>query len=283
MPEVPSKPALFVDARNALYRVIYAVRRDTRHQIKYHYFVSFLRQIVSWINRFHPDSVHIFWDAPRETVWRRDYLKTYKDRDSSQYVQDISADLAMLTAVAKDFFACMGVRQYSQKRMEADDLLYAATVEIHPKPTIIVSTDSDMTQIPFMFASASVFDPKECQIVPIPVHHPAQQKALMGDKADSIDGYFNIGPKKSAVLLEDMATMEQFLQERGRRTYHLNLLLTDLSLCPFLLKNRVYIRQKMAKPVIFDKAKVNDLVKEHKVMGFLSDWADLVPPFMRLS
>lgn len=276
-------PALLIDARNALYRAIYAVKADTRHAVKYHYFVIFLRQLASWINRYKPSSVHVFWDAPRQTVWRRKILPTYKDRSTSHYVEDIAADIAMTTEVAQAFLKHMNVRQYSKAAMEADDLIYAATSVLHPHPSVIISTDSDMIQIPFCYSSSRVYDPKEHEEVAVPTHHPAIIKALTGDKADSIDGYYGIGPKKSQLLVESPADLYQFIDTHGGGVYYRNLLLINLALCPRLLANIDFIHRTLAQPVAFSKDQVMDLIKHYKVNGLLTEFADLIPPFMNLT
>jgi len=276
-----TKPALFIDARNALYRAIYAVKADRRHTIKYHYFVIFLRQLTSWMNKYRPESVHIFWDAPRHTVWRRMVLETYKDRSTSTYVEDISEDLARTTQVAKAFFKVMGVRQYSRKQMEADDLIYAATLVRHPHQSVIISTDSDMVQIPFWFSSSKVYDPKKQEEMAVPVNNPIMQKALVGDKADSIDGYYGIGPVKSTAILEN-GGLQEFIETHGRRLFQRNMLLIDLSLCPRLLANRIYIQKVMSRKVNYVKGEVDRLINKYKVVGFQSEYTDLTIPFMNL-
>ncbi len=230
-----ASPALFVDARNALYRAIYASKMSARrsgHANRYHYFVVFLRQMASWINRYKPSSMHVFWDAPRKTVWRRKALETYKDRSKSTYVEDISEDLFKTTNIAKAMLKHMGVRQYERAEMEADDLIYAATAVYHPKESVIISTDSDLVQIPFSFKSSVVFDPHKSQVMDVPNYSPVQQKALAGDKSDSIDGYRGIGPVKSKALVSDPVALQEFLTDRGRNIFHRNLLLIDLALVP---------------------------------------------------
>jgi 5'-3' exonuclease len=276
------KPALFIDARNALYRAIYAVKADRRHNVKYHYFVVLLRQITTWMNKYRPGSVHVFWDAPRNTVWRKLVLEGYKNRTASTYVEDISEDLATTTRVAKEFFKVMGVRQYDRKQMEADDLIYAASVNMHPRPSVIVSTDSDMIQIPFWFASSTVYNPKKQEEVPVPECNPILQKALAGDKADSIDGYYGIGPVKSAALLESNHTLQEFLDAKGRRLFQRNMLLIDLSLCPRLLANRIYVQKVLSREVTYDKNAIDELIKKYKVIGFQTEYTDLTIPFMNL-
>jgi 5'-3' exonuclease len=275
-------PHLLIDARNALYRAIYAVKADRRHDVKYHYFTILMRQLNRWMNTFRPSAVHVFWDAPRSTVWRRQGLETYKDRSTSQYVEDISEDLKMTTEVAQEFFAAMNVRQYSRRCMEADDLIYAATTVLHPMPTVIVSSDSDMIQIPFTFASSKQYDPGKKEEVEVPDVNPVWQKALTGDKADSIDGYYGIGPKKSAALLEDHRELRQFLESKGSKIFYRNQLLIDLSLCPRLLHNKVYVQRRLSEPIKFCAKTINDLIMKHKVNGLLQEYNDLVPPFQRL-
>lgn len=276
-----SKPVLLVDARNALYRAIYAVKADRRYDVKYHYFVAFLRQITQWIQKFDPGSVHIFWDAPRETVWRRDTLPTYKKRPKTN-AADISEDLATTTNIAQEFFKYMNVRQFSRKRMEADDLIFAAVSMLHPDETVIISTDSDMLQIPYTYNSSLMYNPKKAKRISVPEVNPVLQKALVGDKADAIDGYFNIGPVKSSKLLVDHSTLQDFLQTEGEKLFYRNMLLIDLSLCPHLFINKMYIQRQLAKPVSFCKETINGLIMKYKVNGLLQEFANLVPPFQQL-
>jgi len=283
---------LLIDARNAVYRSIFAIKaRQNREKLRTgkaptqhdHYFTVFMRQLVKLIRQYNPDSLHIFWDAPRSTVWRRKILKTYKDRSGSSYTEDISEDLATLTNVSQEFFSVLGVRQYSRKTMEADDLIYAAISVLHPEKTIISSSDSDMIQIPFTYNSSTQYDPGKGKEVVVPIISPVWQKALVGDKADHIDGYYGIGPKKSAALLENRSEFQQYLKVKGARIFYRNLLLIDLSLCPKVLPNQVYVHKRLSESVNFCKDTINKLIMEHKVNGLFQEWHDLIPPFKSLS
>jgi len=276
------KPVLLIDTRNALYRAIFAVKADRRNTIKYHYFTILLRQITSWANMYNPESINIFWDAPRTSVWRRKILPTYKDRTNSTYVEDISEDLFKTTAIAKEFFKVMNVRQFEKKTMEADDLIYSAVTMLHPQKTIVVSTDSDMIQIPFNYDSCTVYNPTKKEETKIPNVNPVVKKAIIGDKSDAIVGYYGIGDKKSQKMLETPSKLQEFLQETGRDVYHRNLLLIDLSLNPKLLHNKLYVQRKMSKPVEFDKKIINELVHKYKVNGILQEYADVIAPFEKL-
>lgn len=279
-----SELALLVDARNAMYRAVYAGLSDRTDRPKYHFFVIFLRQIVSWMNIKRPSSVHVFWDAPRETVWRRKVLATYKDRSTSNYVEGLAEHMAKTTAVAQDILKFMGVRQYNRKAMEADDLIYAAVSLMHPKKTCIVSNDSDMSQIPFRFSSCGIFKPDGLsgEDVITPDVNPAHLKALVGDKADTIPGYNQIGPVKGTAMLQDHAALAEYLAIKGSATYRRNLALIDLAMCPWLLSNTFYVQKVLAEKVVWDKSEINKSIMHHKINGLQQEFSDLVLPFKSL-
>jgi DNA polymerase-1 len=270
---------MLIDARNALYRAIYAVKADKRYDIKYHYMTALLRQFNNWMNIYRPTSVNVFWDAPRNTVWRKSILNTYKDRTNSSYVDDISEDLRSTTIVAKELFSVLGVRQFERECMEADDMIYAAASILHPTNSIIISSDSDMAQIPFTFSSVKLYDPGKKQEVTVSQTNPVWQKALTGDKSDNIDGYRGIGPKKSKVLLESHKDLKEYLDENGATVFHRNLLLVDLSLCPKLILNKIYCHKRLARQVSFDEQSINHLIMKHKINGLLQEYHNLIIPF----
>lgn len=275
-------PALLIDIRNALYRSIYAVKANRHKKEKHHYFTVLLRQINTWINLYRPESIHIFWDAPRNTVWRRKILSSYKDRSFSQYVEDISEDLFKMTGICKAFFEHMNVRQYSKKCMEADDLIFSAVSVLHPKPTVIISSDSDMIQIPYMFNSCRLYDPGKNQEPKRPIVNPVFQKAIVGDKSDNIPGYYGIGPKKSLTMLEDVKILDKCFADNGKDTFIRNLLLIDLSLNPKLLANKVYSLKVSNSSVSFSDNEINSLIRKYKISGLMSNYAELVYPFKNL-
>lgn len=273
---------MLVDARNILYRAIYAVKADRRHDVKYHYVTALLRQLCNFMNIYRPITVSIFWDAPRKTVWRRSILDTYKDRIPNNYIGDISEELKSTTEIAKDLFTAINVRQLERCHMEADDLIYAMASIIHPAKSIIISSDSDMVQIPFTFNSVKLYDPGKKQEVTLPTVNPVWQKALVGDKSDCIIGYRGIGAKKSLALLESHENLKNYLDTNGTAIFNRNLLLIDLSLCPKLMHNKIYCHRKLASRTSFDEKLTKDLIIKYKINGLLQEYHDLILPFKGL-
>lgn len=153
------RPNLIVDIRNALYRASYAYLSQGYAKKDNHPFIVLMRQFNGWINAVNPKSIYVAWDAPRTTVWRRKVLSTYKERENNDYIKDMHETLNSLTDICQEFFEHMNIRQMSMKKMEADDLIYACVDTLHPESNVIVSTDSDMIQIPYKYSSCKVFDP----------------------------------------------------------------------------------------------------------------------------
>lgn len=276
-------PAMLIDAKNVLYKSIWAIKNDRRPGHKNHYFTAFLRQLTKWMNQVRPSSVHLFWDAPRSTVWRRKILPTYKDRQIKDGVEDITEDLSNLTKIVKDFAQYLGIRQYERDCMEADDLIYTCVSVLHPNNTVIISSDSDMTQIPFRFSSSSVINAsKSMDRIQTPTYNPVYVKSLVGDKSDCIDGYYGIGPAKSAALLEDIDKLKDYFKLKGSKIFNKNMLLIDLSMCPQLLANTLYVRRKLFEDVLFDRQKIIEMINHHKVFDLQTEIADLIIPFKKL-
>jgi 5'-3' exonuclease len=61
-------PILLIDGRNLLYRAIYA-NLANKSRGKHHFVVMmrFMRQLLE----LDPSAVMIFWDAPKNTLWRK--------------------------------------------------------------------------------------------------------------------------------------------------------------------------------------------------------------------
>jgi len=282
-------PILLVDARNCMYRAIYAGKQEEnrmaaagRARPHRHYFTIMLKLISGWITDYNPGQVQIFWDAPRQTVWRRKIYSGYKDRDNKRFIADISQDLYEVETIAREMFEVMNVYQFRRQKMEADDLIYAACKQQCHRPMVICSTDADMLQIPWSMSCVRVYHPEKRQEVTPPQHSPVQIKALMGDVSDRIAGYSGIGPKKAAKLLESPTVLHEFLQQQGRHVYIRNLLLVDLSLCPDLLANQLYVGKVLAKRPVFNRSRLLELANSHKVAGLQAEFNELVGPFQAL-
>lgn len=273
-------PILLIDGRNCAYRAIYA-NQTPYNGVRYHSLVVILRFMRTWLDKHQPSSIHIFWDAPRQTIWRCRLLETYKCRPVNAH-RDIKEELARTQDAAQIIFKDMNVRQYQCEAMEADDLIYAASRLLYPQDIIIISSDRDFLQIPYFMRNVKVYEPRQNRFLDTPKVNPIYQKALMGDKADCVDGYNLIGPVKSAALAESLDRVEEFLRNNGRAKFYRNLMLIDLALCPRLLANQAYVSKIMQTKLNYNRESILWAATEHKINGLLQEYERIILPFKRL-
>jgi 5'-3' exonuclease len=264
-----------------MYRAIFAGRKPQAKFQHQHSFTIMLRFMVNWLDRFRPESVNVFWDAKRSTLWRMKIFEGYKDKPEKHTI-DIKDELISTQLAAKAMFAQMGCRQFSKNNMEADDLIYAACKVLAPSPVIICSSDSDYNQIVFRMPHVRCFDPMKETFVQQVNYDPVIQKALCGDTSDRINGYEGIGPVKSTAMAKSSKDRAEFLSRVGIQLFVRNMLLIDLSLCPDLLKNQLYVQRILDTEPVFSKSELFDLARKYKVGGFVTEYSRLAARFKQL-
>ncbi len=266
---------LLIDGKNAVYRAVYASKKSRGSAFNY-----LIRQISSWIVKYRPSHVHVFWDAPRNDVWRRKVSSTYKNRDGNEYIENVKDDINKLIYDARSAFEHMNIRQYSKKYMEADDLIYATINILYPQKSIIVSTDSDMTQIIYRYHNVILYNSSTASEVERPEHDPVMMKVLKGDKADTIDGFRGIGEKKAAALLESKEVYRFSIDNQSE--FYRNMALVDLSVCPYLLKNKLYCMKILASSVDYHHPEIISLAKANNCYDFVGEYNQHAPYFRGL-
>jgi 5'-3' exonuclease len=238
--------------------------------------------MCGWIDRFKPESVNIFWDAKRSTLWRMKIFDGYKDKPD-KYTLDIKDELISTQLAAKAMFSYMGCRQFNKDHMEADDLIYATCKVLAPSPIVVCSSDSDYKQLAFRMSHVKCFDPMKETFMEETNYDPVIQKALCGDTSDRINGYDGIGPVKSTAMAKSSKDRAIFLARVGMSPFIRNMLLIDLSLCPELLKNQLYVQKILDTQPIFDKNKLFDLARKYKVSGFVTEYSRLAAKFRQFA
>ena len=298
-----SAPILLVDARNLMYRAIFANKKEQRHGARLHHFTVMIRFMWGWLDKFKPSAIGVFWDAPKNTLWRKKIFAEYKVRNENELFEDIRDDLVFTQAAAKAIFAELGVWQFGKARMEADDLIYSACRTLSPRELIIVSTDKDYEQVIFRMQNVRLWNPQvdkgRGKFLGAPVHDPAISKALAGDKSDKIAGYRGIGPVKGDKMARNLREREEFLRNHdgcspqqevvcpvcsglGRKMFIRNLLLIDLALNPELLKNDLYVQRVLNERPTFSKEQVKAMAKKHKIAGLIGEYDRIIVPFKLL-
>ena len=279
------KPVLLIDARNVMYRAIHASKReDRRNGGRRAPFVIMLRMIASLVTRYQPGMVQIFWDAPRKEVWRRAILETYKNRpdDHGGGDRDISTTLISTQDIARQAFEHLNVYQFYLDRQEADDLIYAACKLQGHRPMVIVSSDSDMQQIPYSMDSVRIYNHDKGKEMPRPTVSPVLIKALVGDISDCIEGYHGTGPVNAGKMAASATVLQEYLAIKGDSTLRRNLALIDMSLNPYTLKNIMYVGKVLATKPSFNKEKLMSLERSLRISGLSLEYGEIITPFKHL-
>jgi len=273
---------LLIDGKNVLYRALFATAKDQDFGYgKKSRFVAISRFMHDYWNRNRTSKVHVFWDAPRTTTWRRLISPVYKDGRTSQ--DEIKDDITKYQEICMSVWQAMGMRQYYRDFMEADDLVYAFCRHVRAtsdEEIVIVSNDSDLRQIPYTLKNVQIFNPSKKAIAPLDEVSPVEQKSLKGDTSDNIAGYAGIGEVKSKKLIQDNNALLEFFNKNGSEIYRRNLLLIDLSLCPYLIDNVLYVMGVMNSECAFDAAEVKRLLHEkYKMKGIVTEYTRTILPF----
>lgn len=270
-------PALFIDGKNTAYRALFAsINNPDFH--KTHPFVTWLRLTNICIERFRPSSIHVFWDCPKGMVWRKKIISEYKENRNGNSNDEILEGLRKVEAVASSILPLMNMRVYRKDTQEADDLIYSACRVIAPQKAVIISSDSDMIQIPWLMSHVKVYDPRKNEFMAVPDTNPVYVKCLMGDSTDNVSGYRGIGDVKSRQIAKGYRVMTEFLDVRGEQEFKRNLALIDLSLNPSRMSNELYVIRTMGVDTQFDRAAITTKIQELKIMGLNGEFQRLVVP-----
>lgn len=279
---------LLLDGKNTAYRSLFASRGNPDFS-RIHPFVSWLRFTNVWLEKFKPSAVHVFWDCPKDDIWRKKILMEYKDnRDGMpHYADEIRDEIHKLIDVAKMMLPYMGMHQYSRAAQECDDLIYAMCRILTPprsdmRKVIIISSDSDFLQIQWAMPHVVVYDPRTNELMAKSDVNPVVMKALAGDKSDNVDGYRGIGPVKAGQLASDAKKLVEFLEATGDQKFKRNLALVDMSLNPSRLSNELYVTRAMTQDVQLDKAKIDELAMSLHVAGLSADFSRFMMSLRRL-
>jgi 5'-3' exonuclease len=189
----------------------------------------------------------------------------------------------------------MNIKNFFVDGMEADDLIYAFCHLHHDKKLLIISSDSDFKQIPYSNNNVEVYNPLKKKIVDIPNYDCVVMKALIGDTADNIDGYYGLGEVKVKPLLEDYNKLEEFIKSEkaiimedgkkkfvGRSLFVNNIKLIDLSMCAGLHNNIEYIAEILNDDQKFDLKAIRELITKYNINGLSKEIPNTLIPFRKL-
>lgn len=267
---------VLVDGKNIIYRAV-AAARSSGYQV--HPVTIMLRMMDRWRREFKPKKWNVFWDVPKANLWRKKLYPEYKEGRPVVDEDGYRKRLIDSQKVAAMVLQCMAMTQYIRKRNEADDLIYAFAITYEDQKNLIVSSDGDMTQIPYRH-NVDLYNPasknRNNNLVTIPEHDPVIVKSLAGDKSDNINNYRLVKDKTAKKIIDK--GLDNFLESKGRELFDLNRQLVDLSINPELDENIEYIKSVEPNDV-FDMKKIQRLIAKYHIDGLYEQLNNVVRPF----
>ncbi len=213
MKQLDKKKTVFlIDGSSFLYRAYYSLRplhtpKGEAVQAVY----GFCRMIKKLVDTYGPRYLAIIWD-PKGGTTRHEMYKEYKATREAP-----PSDLFDQKDYIVKFADLIGLKQFQQKGIEADDVMYSIAKERAKEgdDVVFVTSDKDMGQaISDQIFMLDTFKEKFYDKAKIkekmgfPVAKMPFYFALLGDVSDNIPGVRGIGKKTALVLVNQFDSLE---------------------------------------------------------------------------
>lgn len=255
---------VLIDGKNIVYRAVAVSINGGSHPIS-----IILRMFGRYRNEFYPKYWNVFWDPPKDTLWRKKIYSPYKGGRPS--FDQSFVDLVKLTQrICVLLFNNMKITQYIRVSNEADDLMYAFILCHRNDHNLIISSDKDIHQIIYKFKNVDVHDPgkKEQLTVPIPTYDPVIMKCLTGDKSDNIVNYRLVKEITARKIIDK--GLDEFFVTHDRKLFDINRKLIDLKMNPELKDNIRYVFS-VKRNDNFDYDRIIDLIHKYNMQELISE------------
>ncbi len=206
---------LLVDGNNLAYRARYAY--SLSHQgLDTSVTFGMMKMVQALLKQYKPHSAIMCWDGGVPD-YRRLLVPSYKANRKSKDDPSRPIFLAQMDELQVTF-PFFGVLSVHRRGLEADDLMYQATILLDNE-TLIVSSDDDMLQA--VSKTCRVLKPgKPDRMVALnnmeidPAEY-AEWKTWQGDSSDNIPGVRGIGPKTATQLFKgDRANVSHRIRDK---------------------------------------------------------------------
>lgn len=199
---------LCIDGNNLMHRA-----RSGFNKGDYAVCFNFFRQLRALVEQFKPNRVYFVTDGV--PVKRRARYPEYKANrtvdEASPKITELRSFWRQRDLIDALLRSCFPVSVMWHPFHEADDVIYnlikASSTAV---PWIVVSSDSDFTQLLGRFEHVRVYNPISKTFVEKTPYDYAAWKALRGDGSDNIPGVPGIGDVKATQIVSNEAEFIKF-------------------------------------------------------------------------
>lgn len=215
------KKSLFlIDGSSFLYRAYYGLQPlHTADGKPVQAVYGFCRMIKNLVEKFAPQHMVVVWDSKGKTK-RHEMYGEYKATRQAP-----PSDLFEQKELIQEFAQLIGLHQFSQVGVEADDLMYSLGLwwQAQQGTVVVVTSDKDMGQMlsesvilydsfKNVFIDEAAFQEK----MGFPVKKTAFYFALLGDSSDNIPGVKGIGQKRALELVNQFDSLQSIYKDIHR-------------------------------------------------------------------
>jgi len=225
---------------------------------------NFFRNIKNLIEQFYPSKIFLCGEGGKTfrhslyTGYKANRIVKTAEGHSQKTLQAFYTQADIIWETAKH----LPLHRVFAPGFEADDVITTLAFDLKDEDVIIVSNDSDYTQLLQKGDEAkniSIFNPFTREYVDVPPYHYLTYKLCVGDTSDNIPGL--VSPKKALALAVDPKALAAFIasSEEIRENYNLNKTLIELNAIP--------LDKLLFKPYNVDYSELN---RAFDKMGFRS-------------
>lgn len=186
---------------------------------------TFFRNLRALTEQFNP--AHLVFVLEGHPQHRYDILPEYKanrwaEPGTEKHDQncDFHRQKRLIVGLLSECFPILTVKH---PHHECDDTIYNIVRQGNPDTEfVVVSNDSDFTQLLQSFDNVKLYNPMKKTFVSPPSYDYIAWKALVGDGSDNIEGFKGIGGKRAQGLLEITGALEKFFKEDSSRAEKFN-------------------------------------------------------------
>ncbi len=212
----PQNTIFLIDGSGFLYRAYYGLRPlHTKAGVPVQAVYSFCRMIKKLAETFKPEYMALVWDSKGITV-RHELYPAYKATRQAP-----PNDLFDQKRLIQEFAESIGLHQFEQPGVEADDLLFSLAQDYQKQGSTIVLVTSDKDMAQALNDSVTIYDPLKQEWIDarsfqdkmgFPVHKLPFYFALLGDTSDNIPGVKGVGKKGATDLITQFDSLVDLYQ-----------------------------------------------------------------------
>lgn len=212
---------LLIDGNAIMHRAFHAIPPfETKSGLPTNVIYGFLSMLIKSMNDFHPETIIVCFDTPKETFRNKlsaEY-QAHRPKIDDSFIEQIP--------LVKEMLDCMHIPRFEKDGYEADDVIGTIAKKCKSDTKVLILTgDKDIFQLidtnifvvspQFNFKNTTLYDAAAVRVkLGVDPKHIPDWKGLAGDPSDNYKGADGIGPKTAVKLIEEFGSVENLLKNK---------------------------------------------------------------------